>query len=92
MDQSSITKMKDTTDVAKYLNKFEVEDLGHIIRDRRSTKKLNSPLIGGQKSQTGQIRKGNSVPAKVFQDKDYEHGVSSYFKGHHMNLGDVLSN
>ena len=46
MDQSSITK-KDPVDVQKYLNKFEVEDLGHIIRDRRSTKKLNSPLVGG---------------------------------------------
>ena len=70
-----------------------MDDLGQIIRDRRSTKKLNSPLIGGKKSPTGQIRKGNSVPAHVFQNKEtFEHGISSYHRGHHENLGEVLSN
>jgi len=89
---SVMSHVKEAEDVKKYLSDFQIDDLGHIIRDRKSSKKLHTPMVGGHRTDIGEIRKGNSVPQTVIQNKEYEHGVSSYFRGQHINLSDILSN
>lgn len=89
---SSGNKYEEKMDVRNYLNKFSVEDLGRIIRDRKSTKKLLSPAIGGKKTGWGEMKCMNSVPRHVLDDKGHEYGVSSYHKGSHQDLKDVLGN
>jgi len=87
------SSIKEGTDVKKYLEQFSVDDLRHIIRDKKSTKKLsNGPVIGGRKTDNGESRPGNSVPASIKNDKGHEYGVSSYHKGQHLDFKDVLSN
>lgn len=49
-------------------------------------------MIGGKKTEWGEMRQGNSVPVKVLKDKGHEYGVSSYHRGQHLDLKDVLSN
>jgi len=87
------SSIKEDGDVKAYLNQFSVDDLRNIIRDRKSKKHLGSgPIVGGRKTDTGDQRAGNSVPVKVLRDKEHEYGVSSYHKGQHLELKDVLSN
>jgi hypothetical protein len=79
--------------VKQYLNSFELEDLRHIISDRKSSKKLaHGPIIGGKRTGWGEQRVGNACPTKILNDKGHEFGANSYHNGQHVDLKDVLGN
>lgn len=77
----------------EYMRKLEVEDLDYMIKDRKSSKKLDGgPIVGGTKPRWGQPTNRHSIPKNVREDHSIEFGVSSYHAGEYLNLYDVLTN
>lgn len=70
------------SELLKYLNALDIEDLEMITKDRRSTKKNeNGPIIYGEKSPWGKPKIGHSIPQHLKINQDHEYGLSSYHRG-----------
>ena len=80
-------------DIKLYLQKFEPEALESMINSKKSTKKLEGgPMVYDKKSPLGKPRRGFSIPADLRNNTTFEFGVSSYKKGVHSQLKEVLAN
>lgn len=62
-------------DLDQFLGQISMEDLFHLHKVQKSSKKLEGgPHISGKKAESGQIKKGYSAPQKILEDTSLVYG------------------
>ena len=69
---------KDLSELESYLRKISIDDLMLFKKEPKSSKKLEGgPKVDGNQANSGQIRKGYSVPVEIATNLDKVYGASS---------------
>jgi hypothetical protein len=97
--QASQSEVKDRKspspdkDLDHFLGQISMEDLFHLHMVQKSSKKLDGgPNISGKKAESGQIKKGYSVPKRIFEDTSLVYGQKKESGTQAYNMKDILHN
>ena len=76
-----------------YLRKINIDDLMLFKKEPKSSKKLEGgPKVDGNQANSGQIRKGYSVPAEIATNLDKVYGASSFHNKNYTAMKEILEN
>lgn len=66
------SNLTENSELLKYLDALEIEDLEMITKDRKSSKKVeDAPIIYGSKSPFGQVKVGYSIPKHLLSNAEH---------------------